>query len=540
MEENSIRLFWQEVISNILREPVIIVLFLGLTAYWTYISIAKHQEKRNSRRVFFSVITFIVFIIIPFSFILLTEAISLKAAQSRFTSYMTVGGFRWFASYAVLCPFAIILTYKQSKFKSGVTVFGHLTVLLMGWLRGEWLGIVFVSIPVFIIFYFLLYHQAQVIFPISDFNSTVERKNKFWVSFWYIWGAQYPIWVAKDSATRDVEQRIGGDYFKDFGRPGIVWMHSHQVVGQSVGIEFNQADGPGITFVEQYERPIAIVDLRTQLRPTPFDAVTKDGIKIKAIIFISFKIDQNDWSDWDKETRHRVWRVSPILQDGLKPDRNLDRSYPYSAARIHAVLSTACIDTPSDDDKTPNIYWDEIVVQRVVKEARLVLSERTFDELWVPQERDKRGVSALDEIAGVINERATPRLEEIGVQLFASRVVNFIFKEDDILREQLTSTWTSAWRQKINSVKLDGDTASEKLRAQAHASAKATFLASVAESLAKARKVNDSLPKQVVALNFLATLDGLIQTTDIEDAKQNSAKLDVWKLFMRNNQGGEE
>jgi len=417
-------------------------------------------------------------------------------------------------------------------------MFLHLSVLLMGWLRGEWIGVIFVSLPIFAIFYFLLFHHAQIVFPASNPENKKEKNNKFWAMFWYMWGAQYPFWAAESSATRNIEKRVDGNYFKDFGLPGIVWMHSHQVVGQSLGVEFNNADGPGITFVEQYERPIGIVDLRTQLRPLPFDAVTKDGIPIKAFIFMSFKIDQDDWSEWDKETRHRVWRVSPILQDGLKPDENIDSSYPYSAARIHAVLSTSSISSSTDDDATPDIYWDKIVVQRVVKEARLVLSERTFDELWVPKE-DSRGASALDEIARDVKERAVPRLQEIGVQLFASRVVNFVFDEDDPLREQLMTTWISSWEQRISSIKLDGETAAGRLRAQARTSAKATFLASVAESLARARNVNDALPKQVVALNFIATLEGMLDATNMEDVEQQSAKLEAWKLFMRSNRGDE-
>ncbi len=538
MEESSDPSFWQEVIRNAFLEPVVIALLFVLFVYWIYKSIVNYRENGISRGTYFNIIILIFLLVIPISFILLTEAIALKASQFPSTSYMTVGVFRWGTLFGVLCPLATIMTYKYSKFKSGLTMFWHLFTLLIGWLRGEWLGIIFVSFPILAIFYFLLFHHAQIVFPASNPESKEEKNNKFRAMFWYIWGAQYPFWVAESSATRSVAKRVDGNYFKDFGHPGIVWMYSHQVVGQSVGVEFNNADGPGITFVEQYERPIAIVDLRTQLRPTLFDAITKDGIQIKAVVFVSFKIDQDDWSEWDKETRHRIWRVAPILQDGLKPDENIGSSYPYSAARIHAVLSTSSISSPTDDEATPNIYWDEIVVQRVVKEARLVLSERTFDELWVPK-KDSRGASALDEIAGDIKDRSIPYLREIGVQLFASRVVNFVFEEDSPLRKQLITTWISSWEQRINSIKLDGKTVAERLRSQARTSAKATFLASVAESLARARNVNGDLPKQVVALNFIATLKGLLQTTNGEDMEQQSAKLEAWKLFMRNNRGDE-
>ena len=545
-------------VNDIVGELVKIVFLDSLFSYWIYSTVKNFQEERRSRGLYLSVIAFVLLLFPLFGVIILPQIIALVAACNKTRAYMTVGVLRWFALFATLCPLVLVTTFKYSKFKSSIMLCRHLCVLLLGWFIGRWFGIVFIALPILIIFYFRLYHLAQVVFPASDPEAKDEKNNKFWALFWYVWGAQYPIWVAQGSATRKIDERISGDYFKDFGHPGLVWMYSHQVVGQSVGVEFNNVYGPGIIFTEQYERPVAIVDLRTQLRPTQFEAVTRDGISIRVIIFISFKIDQDDWGKWDKEERHRIWRVSPILQSGLKPDKNINSSYPYSTARVHAVLSTVSIDPSEDDNPSPKVYWDEIVVQRVIKEARLVLSERTFDELWVPKEDeigeiakkiiegddfllDTRDKSALDEIAIKINEKAAPRLKEIGVALFASRVVNFVIDEDDPLREQLLSMWIASWEKKIKRIELEGETEAEKLRSQARAAARHAFLETITESLANARNINNDLPKQVVALNFIATLQGVLKDTDIEDTNQQAAKLEIWKQFLlRNNRGDRE
>ncbi len=528
--------FWQEVFTNILHEPVAIVLLFVAAIYWIYTSVETYKKKGMSRTIYLSAINFIVIVATPAIFILFTEALALNAAQNKFTSYATVDMLRWYALFATLCPLAIIVDFKYTKFKSGITMFGHLLVLFLGWLFNEWLGMLFISLPLLSIFYVYLFHYAQVIFPASNPEDNTERNNKFKAVIWYIWGAQYPFWVAESNATRKIEKRVDGDFFKDFGKPGITWMHSHQVFGQSAGIEFEEVDGPGITFVDQYVRPIAVVDLRTQLRPTQFDAVTKDGIEISVLVFIAFKIDQENWErwdNWDKETRHQIWRTSPILYDGLDLDKNLDSSYPYSSARVHAVLSTIGVGAPEENDDTPDIYWDEIVVQRVVKEARHVLAERTFDELWTPQ-KDERGSSALDEITKTIMARSKPLLQEIGIMLISSKLVNYSIEKDSKLRKQLVSTWLSAWTQKINSLKTDGATEAEKLRAQARSAAKAVFLSSISESLAKARKVDGDLPKQVVALNFLATLESLLENTSQDTIEKQSETLEMLRLFIDN------
>ncbi len=64
------------------------------------------------------------------------------------------------------------------------------------------------------------------------------------------------------------------------------------------------------------------------------------------------------------------------------------------------------------------------------------------------------------------------------------------------------------------------------------------FLASIAESLAKARDVDEDLPKHMVALNFIATLKGLLQDTNNEDAEQREARMEALKkLVLRNGRG---
>ena len=530
-----------DTINNVISAIATIVSLIGIAAYWIF-STAKNLRERGGMRGFY--LSFITLILLQFplwGFFLLPEYLVYTAQirEEALLSDMPLSAIRWFVLYAVFPLLIFFATRKFSGIKSTITISTHLTISLLGWIMGKWFGIIFISIPILTLFYFLLYYYAQIVFPASNPEDADERHNKFLALFWYVWGAQYPFWVAPARAARNLEKRIGGDYFKDFGAPGIVWTHPYQVVGRSSGIEFNKIDGPGIMFTTQYERPVAIVDLRTQLRPTELQGMTKDGVAVKAVLFTSFKICDGSWGNLDRDERHRIWRTSPILQNGMDIDCP-NGSYPYSTARVQAALGITSIGTPTEDNQTPDIYWDQIAVERVKKEARLVLSGRTFNEIWRPIDNDNRHTSALDEMATQINKRAKPLLQEIGVQLMASRIVHFDFAEDSNIREQLREAWLSAWEQKIHAIQLDGITAAEKLRLQARTSARSVFLESITESLNKARTLNKDLPKQVVALNFIATLKGLLQEPNLENTEQQIAKLETLQGFvLRNSQGGE-
>ena len=400
----------------------------------------------------------------------------------------------------------------------------------MGWIFGEWLGILFISLPILIVFYWFLYYLAQAIFPATDPESTIEERNKFWAFFWYIWAFQYPHWVAKSSATRYSDKRIDGNFIKRTGTPGVVWTYSHQVVARSTGIELNTVDGPGILFTGRKERPVALVDLRTQLRPIDFIAVTKDGIEIKAFIFITFQIDR---SDWGREKKHEFWRMNPILQKGMEIEKNPYIGYPYSGARVHAALSASSIDFWGNDSAIEERHWDEVAIQRVLKEARLVLSERDFNELWVPVENDNRGTGAIDEVSTEIGNRARPELEKMGVQLFGSRIVNFIIDKEDSIYKQLKASWLFAWDKKIAKIKFEGKAEAEQLKINAKMSSRTVFMDTMAETLRQAQDIDNNLLRQLTTLNFITTLERLLEDVDKEeDAEQQTARISAWGRFM--------
>lgn len=521
----------EEITRHIISESGSIFVLFVLFAYWIYDSMKQYQEKGFSQGVKFSIITlaFLVFayvIFIIFPVFLKLSLLKKPENEQDFMNIMTITTVRWFFLYAILCPLAL---WMGKNIKTCITMLVHLSVFLVGWMFGNWFGMFFVSLPILVVFYLATYHLAQAIYPVADPEATIEKRNKFTAFFWYIWGMQYRSWVARSSATRYSDKRIDGNYIKPFGGPGIIWTYSHQAVARSIGIELVRVDGPGILFTGRSERPVALVDLRTQLRPTPFTAVTKDGIEIKAYIFISFQIDG---SDWEREKKHEFWRMNPVLQKGMEIEKSPYISHPYSRARVHATLSSSSIDFWGNDNKKEERYWDDVAVQRVLKEARLALSERTFDELWAPVENDSRGTGAIDEVSTEIVDRAKPELEKMGVTLFGSRIVNFVIDEDSSIYKQLKKSWLFAWDRKIAKIKFEGVSEAEKLKIDATMSSRMIFMETMTETLRRAQDIDNNLLRQLTTLNFIATLEKLIEDVDKEEnAEQQTARISAWGRF---------
>lgn len=522
----------------ITNEQGSIAVLFALFAYWVYDAVNRYQENGFSRGAYFSIIISILLAFIFAGFIIFPIYLNLSLfnkpeSNQLVMAYMTVGTIRWFFLYAVLCPLLFFSPYTSNKLKSGMTMFAHLSIFLIGWIFGQWLGFFFISLPILAIFYLFLYHLTQAVFPATNPESTVEKHYKARVFLWYIWGLQYPLWVAANSATRYSDKRIDGGFIKRVGVPGIIWTYSHQVVARSTGIELNNIVGPGILFTKRSERPVALVDLRTQLRPTEFVAVTKDGIEITAIVFISFQIDRTSWKDWSREEKHAIWRTNPVLQKGMELKTDPFISYPYSNARVRTALSASSIDFSENDDTVEERYWDEVAIQRVLKEARLVLSERNFNELWIPVENDNRGTGAIDEMSTEIKKRAEPELKKMGVQLFGSRIVHFIIDKDTSIYKQLKESWLFAWNKKIDKIKFDGAAEAERLKIEAKMSSRRIFMETVAETLQQAQGINNNVLRQLTTLNLISTLEKLLEDGDNEeDAEQQTARISAWGRFL--------
>jgi hypothetical protein len=427
------------------------------------------------------------------------------------------------------------ITHENSGFRGVVTYIFHVLSLLIGWLLGKWTGLVMVSLPFLIFFYYFLFHIALVVVPASEPNRVQEWFLRIRYFLWYMWGFQYPAWVVPDPSGRLAETRIKGLQDSKAFAPGFIWAHSHQVVGITTGVTFSRIESPGTVFTRVFERPInGVIDLRTQLRSFWIDVVSSDGIPYKALLFTTFLVDKEKW---DRHTLHRLYLEDRLLKDAREPDYPLG-SFPFSKLRIRTLLSVAGIRSSAGDPTKKNqgkndqgkpepTYWDELVMYQIEKTASEVLSQKRFDELWLPAD-DYEGACAADGIAQAILDRCSFDLLRWGVRLNSCQVVNFEFTREkfqqpgEVELKQIAA-WQADWQRDAFETRAAGKAEAELVQQDARAYAYATLLTAVAEGLQETLGLHPNLPRNLIAMRFVGALEEILQQQPEGEGKREAS-----------------
>ncbi len=422
---------------------------------------------------------------------------------------------RWLEIFGAACVYIYFLTRKESDARGLHTTAGHLSIIFLGWWLGSWLGIIFISVPIFVAFYYWLYRIALAIVPASDPESSTEALARFKMLAWYMWGLQFPVWVAKDDLERVAEERIKGDLTKSLGQPGMIWVHSNQAIGITRSIQFSRVEGPGIIFTKTYERPYQVMDLRTQIRTAEVQAISKDGIPYKAIVLIVFNLDKDAWT----EDQYKTLRLKNSLLRGAQSLDRISGSYKYSRSRVTAALSIEGIKhTSVEGEARPVVHWDHWVVNTVAEAARNELSHRPLDELWRAA-NDGKDANASNIIANNIKSAVAGRLKENGINLIAARIVNFNFEDKEaskVLQQQI-DTWESLRNQEIAKTRTEAAATSVQIRQDAFAYARSKLLSSIAQGVEQMMEKHKNLPtKYVVAVRYLTAIEDWISQQEGE------------------------
>jgi hypothetical protein len=395
---------------------------------------------------------------------------------------------------------------------------GHIAVVGVGFFAGNWLGVFFISVPILTAYYITLYNLALVVLPASDPEDRVERRMRFNILTSYAWGIQSPLIVAASHAWKEPETRVPGDFTWDFSdfpmpiieklkwRPGLIWTPAHQVVAITVGTKFKRVDGPGVVFTSAMERPDQVFDLRLQIRSNEIAVISKDGINFKVRVFMAFRLDPDTWS---KELYDQLRPLNSILRGADIPSHTKG-SFHYSPQRVQAALGVTGTKAAANNAM---IYWDQWALNVVEDQARKIISQKNLDEMWRPSE-DAKLANALDAIAKELKEVAEPTLRAAGILLAASRVVNFNFlngdeKADEILKQQLT-TWGSEWERERTQILSEAGAKAEHAQQEARAYAASILLNSIADGLQKTELIDSKLPRYVIAMHFLSSLQDYV------------------------------
>ncbi len=406
--------------------------------------------------------------------------------------------------------------------RSPRTAFLHVLVISLGWWFGGLLGLLLFALPLIFIFYVYLYQAAMVSAPTSDPENAREKRQRALILRAYAWDLQAPLYAVADHSGRRVEKRIPASPFGSLatflGIPGLLWTRSHQVAGVISGIDFRRVDGPGVIFLRKFERPFQVVDLRNQLRVSTLDVTSQDGISYKAILFMGFCLDREDWSE---DLYKQLKQMTPSLEEAKNVKRD-GLVYPFSPQRVRAALSKTGVRLGSPEKTV--LHWDEWVVSQVEEIARQELSRYPINMFW----QIEGGVtSALEMISRSIKEQVELPLRAAGVNLFAARIVNFRFsaqaeKQVDSISQQQIELWKAFWERRREEALAQAKADADRVQQEAWAYAQSLLLTSIAEGFEQVKKLHPDLPPSAIALLFLSAIQDY--TTRYRKGEENGVQ----------------
>lgn len=513
-----------------------LVVALGYPFYFFIKNVKKYIKGKPREIVDLILQTIILLAATTFTGLLwgLPELIKLKLPRLA----LPATGFRWIELAIILTLFAYFFGREHGGKRWLHSCIGHISVVFFGLIIDRWMGIVFISLPLLLAYYFAIYNLAIITLPASNPESKAERWKRFMILVSYTWGIQSPIIVVNDHAWKAPETRIPGDFTWDFSdfpipiieklnwRPGLIWTKAYQAVAISGGTKFKRVDGPGVVFTGKLERPEQIFDLRLQLRTNEIDVVSKDGVSFKARVITAFRMDPDIW---EPETYDKLRPMNSILRGADKPSHTKG-SFPYSNLRVQAALGST---STKAAEGNPIIYWDQWALRVVEDQARKVISQKNLDELWRPAD-DKKFANALEKIASEIKENSFLIFRAKGILLLGARVVNFSFPSDntqtDEISQQQLATWGSKWERKYAEILEKARAESEHLQQEARVYAESVLLNSVAEGLQKIHDLDENLPRYVIAMRFLSSLQDYVHQQPAEKSmRELEEKFKEWQ-----------
>lgn len=400
---------------------------------------------------------------------------------------------------------------RSGHFIAGVW-FGYCALAIFGYLAGDWAGLLFITLPAILLFWVGLFRISYYILPFQYINQPVkasrfaklfgysqdyelrdksQRPLAFRCLITYVMGTNYPYYFV-NKETNKLEARVKGNpFFQFFAGPGFVYTDCEHAVYQSDGIANNRVFKPGLSFTKKFDLEPRLIDLRSQLRAFPVEAVTRDGIPIKVVTFTPYRLASA--------------QKSP----------ELGQSFPLDEDAIHKALAGELVKRPQDQaakDKGQKYTWDggsadglvPLLGTRIMQD---IISRYTIDELCAPfdPERDPRV-----KIAEEMRTRVREALRPLGLELVGGGISNLMPQDDSIIQRRLES-WRTEWQSKMLSLMSQGEAEAMRQIQTARAEAEAEIFARLS------RVIQESdLTGVALASRFIDSLGEIVKETETQ------------------------
>ena len=160
-------------------------------------------------------------------------------------------------------------------------------------------------------------------------------------------------------------------------------------------------------------------------------------------------------------------------------------------------------------------------------QTRKIISQKNLDEMWRPA-NDYKFANTMDVIANELKGNSEVILRAAGILLVASRVVNFKFpftdEQGDEIAKQQIHTWGSEWERKRHGILAEAEADQNAHNRRARAYAESLLLNSIAEGLQKTYEINPELPRHVIAMRFLSSLQDYVHKEAPEEEERRERR----------------
>ncbi|MGC9520810.1 MAG: hypothetical protein ACP5HG_02880 [Anaerolineae bacterium] len=375
----------------------------------------------------------------------------------------------------------------------------------------------------------LLSMWAPVVVPLGP---EVERRSRNGLRLVLSFFTRAPrtTWVVEEGK---VVSRIRGRPFGGSG-PGLLITEPENVVVLKSGASITRVAGPGAVLTGPGETPYRVVDLRDQLRTTTVNAITRDGIEVRAPLTLLFRTKR-----------------------GYK-DIALGEPWPYRNQRdvLQAVFAEEVDPTGRGplDAHSAN-PWEELPVKIASHRLEQVISFYSLDQLYLGRvddgslqtdddlQADLRETHRRVERALGLHEAAEIQdpLTRLTISKLVLRAVRQVVgpKGFDVhgggidgpiqpLRRTVTEQRVEAWKSRFIAKVMDWHASVERRRfadlGRIRQGAREKFLAKMVEETSRKLEVAEELnQRDFVAYHLLSNLIEIAKSPDVARLLPESA-----------------
>jgi regulator of protease activity HflC (stomatin/prohibitin superfamily) len=350
---------------------------------------------------------------------------------------------------------------------------------MAGYLAAGWPGLVLITLPSLLVFWGCLFAISQNLLPTSGSG---QRMKAFRSLLSYSLGTNYPYHVLE--GRKLVERVKGNPYGQFFGGPGIVLTGPAHAPVIWDGLKFKRIGNPGLSFTGRFETVYQCIDLRPQLRSFYIEAITKDGIRIRVLTFLPFKLHAS----------------------GKEPA--LDEPFPSHKESIYRAIRQQPVENGEKRE------WDEVVPIVATRILRKIIGEYRFDELCEPLDPNK---DPRMEIRARLVDQVRQELKPCGIEIIGGGISNLLPVDHSVVEER-TRAWQADWKRKILITEGKGRANAIWEIERAHVQAQADLLAAIRQVVQHRPGINPDVLSNMAALRFVEALEEMACSPQVRQA----------------------